>query len=127
MSEIGRAARMFAGAVVLTGLLVGCGRGAQPLAVTGLPPAVPPREPPAATTKFQGAVASVDAGSRTMVVDVTIVWTPVFKADAHQRRVLLPASMGLIDLIVGGEVQVEALDEVDGVWPAVAVQLLDIE
>jgi hypothetical protein len=35
--------------------------------------------------------------------------------------------VALGDLRVGGELQVEALDAVEGVWPAVKVQLLDID
>ena len=137
MSPVGRArssqaVRVFAGAVLLSGLLVGCGRGTSEVAVTGLPPAVP--APPAPTTSFQGSVASVDAESRIVVVNVSIVWTPVIKGGAHERRVLVdhhtqwePGPLPLHDLRVGGEVQVEALDAVEGVWPAVKVQLLDIE
>ena len=138
MSDIGRArrahgVRVLAGAVLLSGLLVGCGRGTSNLAVTGLPPAVPPA-PPALTTSFQGAVAAVDAEAGIVVVDVSIVWTPVIKGGAHERRVLVdhqthwdPAPVALGDLRVGGEVQVEALDAVEGVWQAVKVQLLDID
>ena len=130
MSNVGRAARMIAGAVLLSGVLMGCGRGSQELAVSGLPPAVP--APP--TTSFQGAVASVDAKTGTMVVDVSIVWTPVIQRGGHERRVLIdaqtrwdPGPRALTDLVVGEEVQVDALDAVEGVWPAVKVQLLDIE
>ncbi len=138
MSDVQRARRaqaisVFAGAVLLSGLLVGCGRGTSNLAVTGLPPAVPPA-PPAPTTSFQGAVAAVDAEAGIVVVNVSIVWTPVIKGGAHERRVLVdhqtqwdPAPVALGDLRVGGELQVEALDAVEGVWPAVKVQLLDID
>ena len=137
MSDVGRArssraARAFAGAVLLSGLLVGCGRGSSDLAVTGLPPAVP--APPAPTTSFQGSVAAVDVEAQILVVNVSIVWTPVIKGGAHERRVLVdqqtrwePAPADLGQLLVGDEVQVEALDAVEGVWPAVKVQLLDIE
>jgi hypothetical protein len=137
MSHVGRArssqaVRAFAGAVLLSGLLVGCGRGTSDLAVTGLPPALP--APPAPTTSFQGSVAAVDADARIFVVNVTIVWTPVIKGGAHERKVLVdhqtqwePGPVELGDLVVGDEVQVEALDSVEGVWPAVKVQLLDIE
>jgi hypothetical protein len=137
MSHVGRArssqaARAFAGAVLLSGLLVGCGRGTTDLAVTGLPPAVP--APPVPTTSFQGSVAAVDAEARILVVNVSIVWTPVIKGGAHERRVLIdhqtrwdPGPVELGDLLVGDEVQVEALDDVEGVWPAVKVQLLDID
>ena len=71
MSNVGRAARMIAGAVLLSGVLMGCGRGPQEVAVAGLPPAPP--VPATPTTSFQGAVASVDTKTGTMVVDVSIV------------------------------------------------------
>lgn len=126
-----RASRVIVGAALLSGLLIGCGRTAQ-VQVGGLPPPAP--APAAPTTSFQGAVASVDPGSGTMVVTVQIVWTPVIQGGAHDRRVLVdpqtqwdPAPAGLSDLHVGGEVQVESLDAVDGVWPALKVQLLDID
>src|SRR5688572_27744164 len=111
MSHVGRArssqaVRAFAGAVLLSGLLVGCGRGTSDLAVTGLPPAVPAPPPP--TTSFQGSVASVDADARILVVNVTIVWTPVIKGGAHERKVLVdhqtqwePGPVALGDLLVG--------------------------
>jgi hypothetical protein len=125
---------MIAGTVLLSGLLIGCGRGSQELAVAGLPPAPAVPAPPTPTTSFQGAVTSVDARAGTMVVDVSIVWTPVIQRGGHERRVLIdartqwePGPAALNDLVVGEEVQVEAVDAVEGVWPAVKVQLLDIE
>jgi len=139
MSDVGRArctraARVIAGAVLLSGALVACGSRPQVTVAGGLPPAPPPPPPPARTTSFQGAVASVDPETRTMVVNVHIVWTPVIKGGAHERRVLVdaqtrwePARPELSDRLVGDEVQVDAVDEVEGVWPAVKVQLLDID
>ena len=125
---------MIAGTVLLSGLLIGCGRGSQELAVAGLPPVPAVPAPPTPTTSVQGAVASVDARTGTMVVDVSIVWTPVIQRGGDQRRVLIdartrwePAPAALDDLVVGDEVQVEAVDAVEGVWPAVKLQLLDIE
>jgi hypothetical protein len=98
----------------------------------GLPPAVPAPAPgPDPATRFQGSVASVEAGA--MVVDVKIVWTPVLKAEPHQRRVIVDAGtrwdlgMSLIDVRAGDEVQVDAADPVDGSWPALRVQLFDID
>lgn len=139
MSDVGRArctraARVVAGAVVLSGLLIGCGRGSEQLTAAGSPPAPPVPGPPAPTTSFQGAVASVDPKTGTMVVHVSIVWTPVIQRGEGERRVMVdrqtawePAPVELSDRLVGGEVQVEAVEAVEGVWPAVKVQLLDIE
>jgi hypothetical protein len=131
MSSVGRATRVIAGAVLLSGVLIGCGRGSEQVTVAGLPP---PASPPVPTTSFQGSVASVDAETRTMVVDVQIVWTPVISAGGGERRVLVdaqtlwePGPVELSDRLVGGEVQVEAVEAVEGVWPAVKVQLLDID
>ena len=117
---------------LLAASLLACGR-AQPVEVglSGLPPAVPPTSVP--ETVFQGSVASVDAGAGALVVDVTIVWTPVIKADPHPRRVLIDAgtrwepALGIADLRVGEEVQVEAVDAGDGNWRALRVQLFDID
>ena len=139
MSDMGRAnctrtARAVAGAVVLSGLLIGCGRGADQLTAAGSSLAPPVPGPPAQTTSFQGAVTSVDPATGTMVVDVSIVWTPVIQRGEGERRVLVdgqtlwePAPVELTDRLVGGEVQVEAVDAGEGVWPAVKVQLLDID
>ncbi|MGI8983317.1 MAG: hypothetical protein ACR2HM_02095 [Acidimicrobiales bacterium] len=125
---------------LLAATLVACGR-AQPVQVAagGLPPGLPPA--PVATTSFQGAVASVDAGTGTVVVAVTIVWTPVLKAEAHERRVLIDSQTrwgpsgprsgaqdpAPAELRIGQEIQVEAVDAVEGVWPALKIQLLDID
>ena len=137
MSDVGRtrcpqavARLLIAGA--LSAFLVACGQ-TQPMevAVGGLPPAPPPTSEPA--TKFQGSVASVDAGAGALVVNVQIVWTPVLKADPHERRVVVGAAtrwdrgVSLTGLRAGDEVQVEAADPVDGSWPALRVQLFDIE
>lgn len=134
MPDIGhlRYRRLLA-AGLLSAVLVSCGR-AQPvqMAVSGLPPAVPPATAP--TTSFQGQVAAVDADAGIVTMAVQIVWTPVLKADPHERKVLMdartgwdPAPRSLSDLRVGEELQVEAVEAVEGVWPAVKVQLLDID
>ena len=137
MSDVGRtrcrqasARLLLAGA--LAAFLVACGQS-QPVevAVSGLPPAPPSTVEPA--TKFQGSVASVDAGAGALVVNVQIVWTPVLKAEPHERRVVVDAGtrwdrgLSLSGLRPGDEVQVEAADPVDGSWPALRVQLFDIE
>jgi hypothetical protein len=115
--------------------LVSCGRAA-PVEVTasGLPPAVPPPAAEVPTTSFQGQVASVDTDSGVVTMAVQIVWTPVLKAEPHERKVLIdgqtrwdPAPRALAALRVGEELQVEAVEAVEGVWPAVKVQLLDID
>ena len=134
MPDIGhlRFRRLLA-AGLLSAVLVSCGRGDPvQMAVSGLPPAVPPRTGP--TTSFQGQVAAVDAEAGIVTLAVQIVWTPVLKADPHERRVLVdartgwdPAPRALPDLQVGEELQVEAVEAVEGVWPAVKVQLLDID
>lgn len=117
---------------LLSATLVACGRSAPvEIGMSGLPPAVPPP----ATTSFQGQVASVDANTGIVVVDVRIIWTPVLAADPHERKVLVDAqtrwepasSPGLAGLRVGEEIQVEAVEAVEGVWPAVLVQLFDVE
>jgi hypothetical protein len=113
--------------------MLACG-GAEEVqvGVRGLPPAMPAPSEPA--TRFQGAVASIDAAAGSVVVDVQLVWTPVLKAERHERRVRIdagtrwePASVGLAGLRVGEEVQVESAEAVDGVWPALRVQLFDID
>ena len=117
---------------LLSASLLSCGR-AQPVEVglSGLPPAMPPTSVPA--TSFQGAVAEVDAPAGALVVAVQIVWTPVLKADPRPRRVLIDAgtrwepAIGLADLRVGEEVQVDAVDAGDGNWRALRVQLFDID
>ena len=131
MSHIGLArCRRLLLAGLLSALLASCGQN-EPvqMAVSGLPPAVPAG--PAPATSFQGEVASFDAGTGVMVVDVGIVWTPVMNADRHQRKVLVDAHTrwdpSPAELRAGDAVQVEALDEVEGIWPAVKLQLLDID
>jgi hypothetical protein len=116
---------------LLSATLVACGRAAPvEIGMSGLPPAAPP----SATTSFQGQVASVDAGAGIVLVDVRIIWTPVLTADRHERKVLVdaqtrwdPASSDLAGLKVGEEVQVEAGEAVEGVWPAMRVQLFDVD
>ena len=117
---------------LLAATLAACGRP-EPLQTVGVAN-VPPPGPPAPTTSFQGAVASVDIEAGAVVVAVQIVWTPVLKAHRHDRRVVVdagttwdPGSLGLAGLQVGEEVQVEALDEVDGSWPALRVRRFDVD
>lgn len=101
------------------------------VAVTGLPPAPPPTSEPA--TRFQGSVASVDPGAGVLVVDVTIVWTPSITKGGGERRVVVGAGtrwdhgLDLAGLRAGAEVQVDAADPVDGSWPALRVQVFDID
>jgi hypothetical protein len=105
---------------VLSATLLACGRPAPvEIGMSGLPPAGPVG--PAPATSFQGQVA------------FQIIWTPVLRAEAHERTVLVdrqtrwdPAPVGLASL-VGTEVQVDAAEEVEGVWPALRLQLLDID
>lgn len=137
MSDVGRtryrrsSTRLLV-AGLLSAFLFSCGR-AEPVevAISGLPPAPPPVSEPATT--FQGSVASVDAGAGVLVVDVTIVWTPVITAGGHERRVLVDAGtrwergLTLAALRAGDEVQVDAADPVDGSWPALRVRLFDID
>ena len=137
MSDVGRtrcrrsSTRLIV-AGLLSALLFSCGT-AEPVevAVSGLPPAPPPASEPATT--FQGSVASLDAGAGVLLVDVTIVWTPVITAGGHQRRVLVDAGtrwergLTLAGLRAGDEVQVDAADEVDDGWPALRVRLFDID
>jgi len=138
MSHVGRtrclrsAARLLAASALLSATLLACG-GAAPVevAVSGLPPAPPPASEPA--TRFQGSVVSVDAGAGVLVVNVSIVWTPVITGGGDERRVLVGAStrwdhgVTLAGLRAGDEVQVDAGDPVDGSWPALRVQLFDVE
>lgn len=133
MSGVGQVGyRRLLVAGLLSATLVACGRAAPvEIGMSGLPPAAPP----AATTSFQGQVASVDAGTGIAVVDVRIIWTPVLTADRHERKVLVDASTlwepatssGLAGLKVGEELQVEAVEAVEGVWPAVKIQLFDVD
>jgi hypothetical protein len=78
-------------------------------------------------------VAAFDRDAGHLLVAVQMVWTPVMKADRHDRQVVVdpqtrwdPGSGGR-ELAIGDEVQVEAEDPVDGRWRAVRVQLLDID
>jgi hypothetical protein len=138
MSHVGRtrclwsAARLLAAGALLAGTLLACARAAPvEVAVSGLPPAPPPASGPA--TRFQGSVVSVDAGAGVLVVDVSIVWTPVITAGGDERRVVVGAGtrwdqgLSLAGLRAGEEVQVDAADPVDGSWPALRVQLFDID
>ena len=136
MSDVGRtrsrrsSARLVVAAGVFSALLLSCGQSPPvEVAVSGLPPA-PASE---AATTFQGSVAAVDAGAGVLVVDVTIVWTPVITASGDQRRVLVGVGtrwergLTLAGLGAGDEVQVDAADPVDGSWPALRVRLFDID
>jgi hypothetical protein len=138
MSEVGRTrcrrspGRLLVATAVLSATLLSCGRAA-PVQVTanGLPPAPLPASEPA--TRFQGSVVSVDAGAGVLVVDVSIVWTPVITAGGDERRVVVgpgtrwDQGLSLAGLRAGEEVQVDAADPVDGSWPALRVQLFDID
>lgn len=118
---------------ILFATLVACQRTEEvQIKASGLPPAGP--APSKSTTSFQGQVAAVDSGNGIVTMAVQIIWTPVLRAEPHERRVLVdsqtrwdPAPRLLSDLRVGEELQVEAVDAVEGVWPAVKVQLLDID
>lgn len=138
MADVGRTrcrrspTRLLVAGALLAATLLACGRPAPvEVAVSGLPPAPPPASEPATT--FQGSVVSVDAGAGVLVVDVTIVWTPVLKAEREERRVLVGAGtrwergLTLAGLRAGDEVQVDAADAVDGSWPALRVRLFDID
>jgi hypothetical protein len=138
MSEFGRTrcrrshGRLLVASALLSATLLSCGRAAPvEVTATGLPPAPPPASEPA--TRFQGSVVSVDAGAGVVVVNVSIVWTPVIAAGGDERRVLVGAGtrldhgVTLAGLRAGEEVQVEAADPVDGSWPALRVQLFDID
>lgn len=138
MPDVGRtrsrrsSTRLLVAAGVLSATLLACGqRPPVEVAVSGLPPAPAPASEPA--TVFQGSVASVDAGAGVLVVDVTIVWTPVITAGGDQRRVLVGAGtrwdrgLTLAGLRAGDDVQVDAADPVDGSWPALRVQVFDID
>ena len=138
MSDVGRTRcrrsrrRLLVATALLGATLLACGRPAPvEVAVSGLPPAPPPASEPA--TRFQGSVVSVDAGAGVLVVDVRIVWTPVLKAEQEERRVVVGAGtrwdhgLSLAGLRGGDEVQVDAADPVDGSWPALRVQLFDID
>ncbi len=138
MSDVGRASVRGAtgpllAVALLSVVLLGCGRVEQ-VEAGGLPPRVPaPTAPSVETSSFQGAVAAFDRSAGHMVVAVQIVWTPVLKAGAHERHVLVDPhtrwepSSGLADVMIGDEVQVEAVDAADGAWRAVRIQLLDID
>jgi hypothetical protein len=138
MSDVGRTrsrrspARLVVAAGVLSALLLSCGQSPPvEVAVSGLPPAPPPVSEPATT--FQGSVASVDAGAGVLLVDVTIVWTPVLKAEQEQRRVVVTPGtrwdrgLTLAGVRLGDEVQVDAGDPVGDGWPALRVQIFDID
>ncbi len=138
MSDVGRTrcrrspTRLLVASALLSATLLACGRTAPvEVAVSGLPPAPPPASEPA--TVFQGSIASVDAGAGVLVVDVTIVWAPVLKAEQEQRRVVVgpgthwDGGLTVAGLRAGDEVQVDAADPVDGSWPALRVQLFDID
>jgi hypothetical protein len=138
MSDVGRtksrrtSARLLVAGGLLAATLLACGGPSPPVEVAvsgGLPPTPPPVAEPA--TRFQGSVASVEAGA--LIVDVRIVWTPVLKAEPHQRRVVVDPGtrwdrgMSLSDVRAGDEIQVDASEPVDGRWPALRVQLFDID
>lgn len=134
MADVGHArCRRLLLAGMLLATLVACQRVEEvQIGATGLPPTGPAPSNP--TTSFQGQVAAVDASNGIVTMAVQIVWTPVLRAEPHERKVLVdgqtrwdPAPRLLSDLRVGEELQVDAVDAVEGVWPAVKVQLLDID
>lgn len=138
MSDVGRtrsrrpSTRLIIAGGLLSAFLLSCGQSRPvEVAVSGLPPAPPPASEPA--TRFQGSVASVDAGAGVMVLDVKIVWTPVLKAEHEQRRVVVSSGtqwdggLTVAGVRAGDEIQVDAADPVDGSWPALRVQVFDIE
>ena len=136
MSDVGRAryrraTRPLVAVALLSTFVLGCGRSEQVQVGTAFP--TPVSAPPAATSSFQGAVTAFDRAIGHLTVAVQIVWTPVIKADRHEREVVIDPgtrwdpSTGLLDVLVGDEVQVEAVDAADGTWRAVTVQLLDID
>jgi hypothetical protein len=117
--------------VLLSAGLVACGQG-EPVEVSA--PAAGGAPQPVATATFQGQVAAVDPQAGTLVVAVQIVWAPVMEARPHERRVFVdaetewePSSGDISQLHVGGEVQVEGEDGLDGTWRAAKVLLLDID
>lgn len=144
MSDIGRARcrramRPLLAVAVLSSLVMSCGRAEQvevvaaPLPIPA-PPAPPASSPPVAPkSSFQGPVTAFDRAAGQLTVAVHIVWTPVLKADRHDREVVVgpstvwDPSTASADVLIGDEVQVEAEDAADGRWRAVRVQLLDID
>ena len=136
MSDVGRArcrrsTRPLVAVALLSTFVLGCGRSER-IEVSAAAP-LPVAAPPAPTTSFQGAVTTFDRAAGHLTVAVKIVWTPVLKADRHDREVVVDAdtlwdpSTASADVLVGDEVQVESMDAVDGRWPAVRIQLLDID
>lgn len=136
MSDVGcarwrRATESLLAVALLSTVLFACGRAGDVQVGTAFPAfATPVPVPPAATSSFQGAVTAFDPDAGQLTVAVQIVWTPVIKADRHERQVLVDPGTRWepsTDVMIGDEVQVEAADPVDGLWPAVRVQLLDID
>lgn len=119
---------------LLAALLVGCSRTGTVEVSAAAPPTVPVTAPSGDVETFQGSVASLDTANGMLVVAVQIVWTPVLKADPHERRVAIgpqtrwePLGNGMAALRVGDEVQVEATSGPDGTWRARKVSLFDID
>ena len=138
MSDVGRARSRRAtrplvavAVALLSTFVLGCGRSER--VEVGAPASLPVSAPPAPTTSFQGAVTAFDRAAGHLTVAVKIVWTPVLKADRHDREVAVDPSTqwdpstASTDVLIGDEVQVESTDAVDGRWPALRVQLLDID
>ena len=123
--------RMLAAAGLLAALLVGCrGSGSVEVSAAGLPP-VSNGE---LGSTFQGSIASVDLATGEFVVAVQIVWTPVLKADRHERRVVVdagprwvPAEASVSQLRVGDNVQTKALATADDRWRALEVIVVDVD
>lgn len=112
-------------------VLMACGRSdrVEVSAASASPPAATP--PAADISSFQGTVAAIDRASGDVTVRVQIVWTPVIKADPHDRIVTIDGDTQWVparsDLQVGEDVQVKATAAPDGRWQAVQIQLFDLE
>ena len=119
---------------LLAALLVSCSRaGTVEVSAAGSPSA-PVTALEGDVSTFQGEVTSIDVVSGEVVVAVQIVWTPVLKADPHERRVVVgsgtrwePIGNGLASLHVGDPIQVDAARSPDGRWRARTVQLFDLD
>lgn len=123
-----RATKPLLAVALLSTFVLGCGRAGEVQVGTAFP--TPVTAPSTAPSSFQGAVTAFDRQAGQLTVAVQIVWTPVLKADPHERQVVVDPQTRWepsADVVVGDEVQVEAEDPIDGRWPAVRVQLLDID
>lgn len=119
---------------LLAALLLSCSRPGDIEVSAGAPLTAPVTAPRGEVSSFQGSVASIDVHSGELVVAVQIVWTPVLKADRHDRRVVLgphtrwePPGNGPAALRAGDQVQVEGERTPDDRWQARTVQLFDVD